>query len=42
LLVHGRGTKTNACGRSFAVLSSKISTVGSCLRHKISAWCLGR
>jgi hypothetical protein len=29
----GRGAKTDACGRSFAVLSSQVSTVGLRLRH---------
>jgi hypothetical protein len=32
LHVHGRGAKTDACGRSFAVLSTQISTVGLRLR----------
>jgi hypothetical protein len=27
LHVHGRGAKTDACGRSFAVLSTQVSTV---------------
>ena len=39
--VHGRGAKTDACGRSFAVLSTQILTVGLRLRRKISAWCPG-
>jgi hypothetical protein len=36
-----RGANTDACGRSFAVLSTQISTVGLRLRLKISAWCPG-
>ena len=32
LHVHGRGTRTNACGRSFAVLSTQVSTVDLRLR----------
>jgi hypothetical protein len=32
LHVHGRGAKTNACGRGFAVLSTQVSTVGLRLR----------
>jgi hypothetical protein len=28
-----RSAKTDACGRSFAVLSTKVSTVGLRLRH---------
>jgi hypothetical protein len=28
LHVHGRGAKTDACGRSFAVLSAQVSTAG--------------
>jgi hypothetical protein len=28
LHVHGRGARTDACGRSFAVLSTQVSTVG--------------
>jgi hypothetical protein len=39
LHVHGHGTKTNAFGRSFAVLSTPISIAGLHLRHRISAWC---
>jgi hypothetical protein len=30
LHVHGRGAKTDACGRSFAVLLTQVSTL--CLR----------
>jgi hypothetical protein len=26
LYVHGRGARTNACGRSFAVFSTQVST----------------
>jgi hypothetical protein len=37
-----RDAKTDACGRSFAVLSKHTSTVDLRLRHKISAWCPGR
>ena len=33
LHAHSRGAKTAACGRSFAVLSTKVSTVGLRLRH---------
>jgi hypothetical protein len=32
LHVHGRGAKTDACGRSFAVLSTQVSTAGLRLR----------
>jgi hypothetical protein len=32
LHVHGRSARTDACGRSFAVLSTKVSTVGLRLR----------
>jgi hypothetical protein len=32
LHVHGRGARTDACGRGFAVLSTQVSTVGSRLR----------
>ena len=32
--VHGRGAKADACGRSFAVLSTQVSTAGLRLRHK--------
>jgi hypothetical protein len=28
LHIHGRGAKTDACGRGFAVLSMQISTAG--------------
>jgi hypothetical protein len=28
LHVHGRGAKTDACGRSVAVLSTQVSAVG--------------
>jgi hypothetical protein len=31
LNVHGRGARTDACGRSFAVFSKQVSTV--CLRQ---------
>jgi hypothetical protein len=33
LHVHGRGAKTDACSRSFAVLSMQVSTAGLRLRH---------
>jgi hypothetical protein len=42
LHVHGRGAKTDACGRSFAVLLTQGSTAGLRLRCKILAWCPGR
>jgi hypothetical protein len=42
LHVHGHGAKTDACGRSFAVLSTPVSTAGLRLRHKILAWCPSR
>jgi hypothetical protein len=32
LHVHGRGAKTDACGRSFAVLSTQVSTAALRLR----------
>jgi hypothetical protein len=32
LHVYGRGASADACGRSFAVLSTQVSTVGLCLR----------
>jgi hypothetical protein len=32
LHVHGRGAKADACGRSFAVLTTQVSTVGLRLR----------
>jgi hypothetical protein len=32
--VNGRGAKTDACGRGFAVLSKQISAVGLRLRQK--------
>jgi hypothetical protein len=32
LHVHGLGAETDACGRSFAVLSTQVSTVGLRLR----------
>jgi hypothetical protein len=28
LHVHGRGARTDACGRGFAVLSTQVSTAG--------------
>ena len=28
LHVHGRGARTDACGRSFAVVSTQVSAVG--------------
>jgi hypothetical protein len=34
LHVNGRGAKTDACGRGFAVLSKQISAVGLRLRQK--------
>jgi hypothetical protein len=33
LHVLGRSAKADACGRSFALLSTQVSTVGLCLRH---------
>jgi hypothetical protein len=33
LHVHGRGARTDACGRSAAVLSTQVSTV--CLRLRL-------
>jgi hypothetical protein len=33
LHVHGRGAKADACGCSFAVLATQVSTVGLRLRH---------
>jgi hypothetical protein len=33
LHVHGHGAKTDACDRSFAVLSTQVSTAGLRLRH---------
>jgi hypothetical protein len=33
LHVHGRGVKIDACGRSFAVLSTQVSRVGLRLRY---------
>ena len=32
LHVHGRGARTDACGRNFAVLLTQVSTVGLRLR----------
>jgi hypothetical protein len=32
LHVHGRGARADSCGRSFAVLSTQVSTVGLRLR----------
>jgi hypothetical protein len=32
LHVHGRGARADACGRSFAVLSTQVSAVGLRLR----------
>jgi hypothetical protein len=32
LHVHGRGARANACGRSIAVLSTQVSSVGLRLR----------
>jgi hypothetical protein len=34
LHVHARGAKTDACGRSFAVLTTQVSTAGLRLQHK--------
>jgi hypothetical protein len=31
--LHGRGTRADTCGRSFAVLSTQVSAVGLRLRH---------
>jgi hypothetical protein len=36
LHVNGRGTRTDACGRSFAVLSTQVTTVGLRLRLVVS------
>jgi hypothetical protein len=36
LHVHGRGPKTDACGRSFAVLSAQAPTVR--LRLRLKSW----
>jgi hypothetical protein len=33
LHVHGRDAKTDACGRSFPVLSTQVSAAGLRLRH---------
>jgi hypothetical protein len=33
LHVHGRGARTDACGRSFEVLSTQVSIVGLRLRQ---------
>jgi hypothetical protein len=33
LHIHGRGAKADACGRSFAVLSTQVLTAGLRLRH---------
>ena len=35
LHVHGRSARTDACGRSFAVLSTQVSTVGLRLRLEV-------
>jgi hypothetical protein len=32
VLLHGRGARADACGRSFAVLSTQVSVVGLRLR----------
>jgi hypothetical protein len=51
LHVHGRGARTDACDRSFAVLSTQVSTVGLRLRLVVprpmpvavaSRWCRRR
>jgi hypothetical protein len=51
LHVHGRGARTDACGRSFAVLSTQASTVDMRLRLVVprrmpaavaSRWCRRR
>jgi hypothetical protein len=36
LHVHGRGAKTDACARSFAALSTQVSTVGLRLRIAVT------
>jgi hypothetical protein len=48
--VHGRGARADACGRSFAVLSTQVSAVGLRLRlvvprpmpAAVSSRCCGR
>jgi hypothetical protein len=41
LHVHGRGAKTDACGRSFAVVSTQVSIAGLGMRHnRLVAACL--
>jgi hypothetical protein len=51
LHVHGHGARTDACGRSFAVLSTQVSTVGLRLQLVVprpmpaavaSRWCRRR
>jgi hypothetical protein len=37
--VLGHSAKTDACGRSFAVLSTQVSTVGLRLRHNRLTYC---
>jgi hypothetical protein len=34
LHVHGRGARADACGRSFAVLSTQVSTAGFRLKQR--------
>ena len=34
---NGRGARTDACGRSFAVLSTHVSTVGLRLDRRVAA-----
>jgi hypothetical protein len=38
LHVHGRGAKTDACGRSFAVLSAQVSTAGLACACGTAGW----
>jgi hypothetical protein len=35
--VHGRGARTDACDRSFAVLSTPVSTAGLRLGRRVAA-----
>jgi hypothetical protein len=37
LHVHGRSAKTDACARSFAVLSAQVSTAGLRLGWRVAA-----
>jgi hypothetical protein len=42
LHVHGRGAKTDSCGRSITELSKQLFAIGLRLRQKISEWFTGR